>query len=111
MNSMNRNLLRLQSFEFSGEKINSEAAMLQKIERLRTRLSVQILREYDHRKEHFGGSSFVPIKEGVCLGCCVSVSQRTQRESEEHPVECEHCGRLVYNVSIVPRRHLEICAA
>lgn len=111
MNTTTRNVLKLQSNEFSVRSVAPNSKLARKLERLRACLSVQTLREYDHRKDHFGATSVVPIKEGICLGCCVSLSQRTLRLAYGRLTECEHCGRLVYNSARREKVHLEVCAA
>ena len=115
MQTATKALLSLQDCEFreETEKDRSQArrCLHATIHRLRSRLSVQILREYDHRKEHFGASSVVPVKGEMCSGCHVKLSQRTVRLSHYGLTECEHCGRLVYNPARKRRIRLEVCAA
>ena len=115
MNATTRTLLRLQSCEFRGnghvlrgkEKHEMGAA----VHRLRSRLSVQVLHEYDYRKRRFGKESVVPVEDSICSGCHIILSQQTLRLSYGRLIECEHCGRLVYNPGRRRRMHLEVCAA
>lgn len=115
INSSTRALLSLQSYEFTPEgraqreKRNGKASA--KIRKLRSYLPIQILREYDHRKHHFGAGSVVPVENGICSGCRVVLSQQTLRISYHSLIECEHCGRLVYNKARPRRVCFEVCAA
>ena len=115
MQAATKALLSLQDCEFqeeTGKGRSRETRDLRTaIRRLRSRLSVQILHEYDHRKEHFGASSVVPVVGEMCSGCHVKLSQRTVRLSHYGLTECEHCGRLVYNPARQRRIRLEVCAA
>ena len=115
LNAKVKALLKLQAEEFSAENqevSNQEREKLEeKLEKLRSGVSAQLLKEYDLRKQKYEGDSVVPRRSGVCSGCCISVSLRTLRLAEGRMTECEHCGRLVFN----PTRHkplrVEVCAA
>jgi predicted nucleic acid-binding Zn-ribbon protein len=115
MNTATRTLLSLQSCEFSPDGTaqagNKPHKLSDEIQKLRRRLSIQILHEYDLRKQHFGGESVVAVEHGLCTGCHVRVSQRTTRLAQERLTECEHCGRLLFSNARRKRIHLEICAA
>ena len=117
MNATTKTLLSLQSLEFppSTEERGSEQTgngKAQKaIQRLRGRLSTQILHEYDFRKDHFAGQAVVPVEEDCCSGCRVVLSRRTLRLAQGRLTECEHCGRLVYNMMRHRRLRLEFYAA
>ena len=115
MNTTTKALLSLQSYEFRTEgkaqraKVDSKAVAT--IMRLRAKLPMQVLHEYDYRKHHFGAYSVVPVENGICSGCQIMLSQRTLRASYHRLTECEHCGRLVYNSARPRRVRLEVCAA
>jgi predicted nucleic acid-binding Zn-ribbon protein len=115
MQTATKALLSLQDCEFQEETGRSRSRATRDlrttIQRLRSRLSVQILREYDLRKEHFGAFSVVPVIGEMCSGCHINLSQRTVRLSHYGLTECEHCGRLVYNLGRQRRIRLEVCAA
>lgn len=115
MNTATRTLLSLQSCEFSpaGTALvgSTPDKLTDEIQKLRRRLSVQLLHEYDLRKQHFGADSVVPVEHGLCTGCHVRVSQRTSRLAQDHLTECEHCGRLLFSNTRHKRIHIEICAA
>ncbi|HPS03069.1 MAG TPA: hypothetical protein PLA90_16130 [Candidatus Sumerlaeota bacterium] len=115
MNTATRTLLSLQSCEFSPagtvQAGNNPENLTDEIQKLRRRLSIQLLHEYDLRKQHFGADSVVPVEHGLCTGCHVRVSQRTTRLAQDRLTECEHCGRLLFNNTRHKRIHLEICAA
>ena len=115
MNTSTKHLLSLQACEFSPEIGRSadtaDTRIMARIRKLRGRLSVQVLRQYDHRKVHFGPTSLVPVEDGICSGCRIYLSRRTLRTAFYRPVECEHCGRLVYNSERRRKMRLEICAA
>lgn len=115
MNSFTKALLSLQSFEFppngKAQRVRNSRKAVSTVLRLRSHLPVQILREYDYRKHHFGANCVVPVENEICSGCRVVLSQRTLRTSYHRLTECEHCGRLVYNRSRPRRIRLEVCAA
>ena len=115
MNRTAKNLLSLQSFEFDLESSRKSSPVREKklsvIRKLRSRLSMQILHEYDYRKRRFGPESVVALEDGICTGCRVLVSQQTCQLSHYRPTECEHCGRLLYNASRRKRIHFQVCAA
>jgi predicted nucleic acid-binding Zn-ribbon protein len=70
-----------------------------------------VLEQYDFRKKRYGSKSVVPVKDGACSGCHVALSTHTQEIAKDHVVECEHCGRLLYNAERRKRLKLEIVAA
>ncbi|MFP4379823.1 MAG: hypothetical protein ACLFUS_04895 [Candidatus Sumerlaeia bacterium] len=111
MNSKAKKLLSLQSLEFDEDKKNGNNSREKTIEKLRSAVSAQTLHNYDIKKKRYGSNSVVAIENGHCSGCNVSLSLKTVRESNSHVVECEHCGRLLYN----PKRHkrlvIEVAAA
>lgn len=115
MNTATRTLLSLQSCEFSPDGTaqagRNQKNLTEEIQKLRRRLSIQILHEYDLRKSHFRSDSVVAVEHGLCTGCHVRVSQRTTRLAQDRLAECEHCGRLLFNNTKHKRFHLEICAA
>jgi predicted nucleic acid-binding Zn-ribbon protein len=118
MNATTKTLLSLQALEFPprpeerrGHSEAGDGRALRAIQRLRGRLSAQLLHEYDYRKLHFGAHSVVPVDEGCCSGCRVVLSRRTLRLAQGRLTECEHCGRLVYNLMRHRRLRLEFCAA
>ena len=80
----------------------------QAIRRLRARVSAQVLKEYDIRKRRYGASSVVAIEGDICTGCQVHLSLKTQRQARYRVIECEHCGRLIYNPSRCQRLCIEI---
>ena len=115
LNAKFKALLKLQAVEFS--QSNQDASkqerekIEEKLEKLRSKISAQLLKEYDLRKQKFKGDCVVPLRSGVCSGCCISVSQRTLRLAEGRMTECEHCGRLVFNPARHKPLHVEVCAA
>ncbi len=115
MNTATRTLLSLQSCEFSPDGMaqagRNPKDLTSEIQKLRRRLSIQLLHEYDLRKQHFGSDSVVAVEHGLCTGCHVRVSQRTTRLAQDRLTECEHCGRLLFSTERRKRIHLEICAA
>ena len=118
MNITTKTLLSLQALEFQpgseerrGDNGTAKGRAHKAIQRLRGRLSMQILHEYDYRKTHFGDMSVVPVEAECCSGCHVVLSRRTLRLAQGCLTECEHCGRLVYSLMRHRRLRLEICAA
>ena len=114
-NTNARSLLNLQTLEFTNEqaveKQERTNVFIESIRRLRSSLSIQVLEQYDFRKQRYGSNSVVAVKDGACSGCHVELSVRTQSIAKEHVVECEHCGRLLYNPERRKRVKLEIVAA
>lgn len=100
-NAMTKALLDLQSLEFPAAGRNLEGVnrlrVNETIQRLRSRVSSDLLHEYDSRKRRYEGTSIVQIANERCTGCQVKVSLRTRRDAEDHLTECEHCGRLIYD--------------
>ena len=118
MNTTTKTLLSLQALEFQpgseerrGENGTVKGRAHKAIQRLRGRLSMQILHEYDYRKAHFGAQSVVPVEADCCSGCQVVLSRRTLRLAQGRLTECEHCGRLVYSIMRHRRLRMEFCAA
>lgn len=115
MNTNTKALLNLQSLEFNEAERQKEESVTQifieSIKRLRSALSIQVLEKYDFRKQRYGSNSVVPVKDGACSGCHVELSSRTIRIAQNHIVECEHCGRLLYNPERRRRVKMEIVAA
>lgn len=114
MNAKTKALVNLQELEFSpvtqGEP-SQEDPVSRSIEKLRSSLSIQVLREYDFRKQRYGAHCVVPLQNGMCTGCNVMLSLRTQRLARYHVIECEHCGRLLYNPERRRKLCIEVCAA
>jgi predicted nucleic acid-binding Zn-ribbon protein len=114
-NTSAKTLLNLQSLEFTSEpaveKQERANVFIESIHRLRSSLSIQVLEQYDFRKQRYGSNSVVPVKDGACSGCHVALSTHTQDIAKDHVVECEHCGRLLYNPERRRRVKLEIVAA
>jgi predicted nucleic acid-binding Zn-ribbon protein len=114
MNMKTRNLLNLQSLEFTPEEVSKRKVregLFKTIRRLRSGLSMQVLREYDFRKKRYGSRCVVPVRDGICTGCQVTLSLRTRRMAKCRITECEHCGRLLYNPERRRPLRLEVCAA
>ena len=119
MNTTTKTLLSLQTLEFqpgfeerrSSDSGTGNGKAHKAIQRLRGRLSMQILHEYDYRKVRFGAQSVVPVETECCSGCQVVLSRRTLRLAQGRLTECEHCGRLVYSLMRYHRLRLEFCAA
>jgi hypothetical protein len=115
LNAKFKALLKLQAVEFSqsnqGASKQEREKIEEKVEKLRSKITAQLLKEYDLRKQKFKGDCAVPLRSGVCSGCCISVSQRTLRLAEGRMTECEHCGRLVFNPARHKPLHVEVCAA
>ena len=104
MNKTTRTLLNLQALEFEPPRAtpvdpDTPPIFWPAIQRLRSRVTAQVLREYDTRKRRFGAQSIVPIRKDSCTGCQVRLSVKTQRLARERVTECEHCARLIYNPS------------
>jgi len=112
LNAMTRALLNLQTLEFEPRppirRTRTARAGVPRIQRLRSRVSAQVLREYDSRKRRYGARSLVPIRKDSCTGCQVRLSLRTRRRALERVTECEHCARLLYNPSRRRRLVMEI---
>ena len=103
MNTTTRTLLNLQALEFEPPRQSpadpEPGIFWPAIQRLRSRVTTQVLREYDTRKRRYGAHSLVPIHEDSCTGCQVRLSVKTRRLALERVTECEHCARLLYNPS------------
>ncbi|MBN1868357.1 hypothetical protein JW916_13810 [Candidatus Sumerlaeota bacterium] len=112
MNATTQALLDLQVLEFAKETRNRIRRRRERacraVARLRRRIPIQVLREYDTRKRRFGSNSLVPVEGDICSGCRVALSRRTLHDSSVRPTECEHCARLLYNPTRRRRLRLEI---
>ena len=113
VHSRTKALLNLQTLEFSQDRQRRNGMSgrrIASIKRLRADLSIQVLREYDFRKQRYGSRCVVPIERGICTGCQVTPSLQTNRAAQYQIVECEHCGRLLYNPERHRRLKIEVCA-
>ena len=108
MNSTTKALLDLQTLEFPKEarkRIRTRRSRgFREIVRLRRRIPIQVLKEYDSRKRRYGAHSLVAVDGEICSGCQVALSRRTIHDSSLKLAECEHCARLLYN----PTRHKKL---
>jgi predicted nucleic acid-binding Zn-ribbon protein len=114
MNFKTKTLLNLQSLEFTPEEVPKNKVherLFRTIRRLRSGLSMQVLREYDFRKKRYGSRCVVPVRNGICTGCQIALSVRTRRMAKFRIMECEHCGRLLYNSERCRPLRLEVRAA
>jgi uncharacterized protein len=57
-----------------------------------------LLRRYERILEHKGGIAIVPVKNTVCGGCFMNVTQQkvNQMKMRKEIVECEMCSRILY---------------
>jgi predicted nucleic acid-binding Zn-ribbon protein len=65
------------------------------IRALRKQTSEDILARYDRLARH--GLAVVEVKNGLCLGCCMSipVGDVNRMRSSKAEASCPHCGRFV----------------
>lgn len=96
MNSRAQALVDLQSLEFSGKQPKGKSG---RMEKLRGGAGRTLLAKYEIRKKNFGSRSIVPIHGNCCSGCWIMQSQQTRLRAHDQVLECDHCGRLLYNPS------------
>ena len=103
-------LVDLQQMEFAAkkEKQQSVSNRTEAVERLRTRIGSQLLRQYETKKRRYGGQSIVPVRGNLCSGCHISLSLGTRRRAYSEVTECDHCARLIYNPARKRRLKIEI---
>lgn len=78
-------------------------AKLSKMKKVRQAISkdleMQILRRYEKLKGNKGETkAVVPVNNGVCQGCFISISTATLAELQRcnSLLTCDHCGRFIY---------------
>ena len=94
MNSNTQVLVDLQSLEFSSKEPKSKR---RRMETLRKSVGHTLLGKYEARKKLYGGRSIVPIHGKCCSGCHVAQSQQARSRAYDQILECEYCGRLLYD--------------
>ena len=95
-------LVKLQGLEITLNEariLHGEGAELQELEAqikaLRKQTSEDALARYDRLARH--GLAVVEVKNGLCLGCCMSipVGDVNRMRSSKAEAYCPNCGRFV----------------
>lgn len=94
MNSRAQALVNLHLLEYSGKELTSKAG---RIRALRIDAGHTLLAKYETRKKYYGAGSVVPLHGNCCSGCWVAQSQQTRLRAHDQVLECDHCGRLLYD--------------
>jgi len=57
-----------------------------------------ILSRYNFIKERLNQPVVVPVRDGICLGCCISITPQVYVELQkgEQILNCPNCQRLIY---------------
>lgn len=103
MDSKTKTLVDLQSLEFSGNEPKNKTRQM---ETLRKNADHSLLAKYEIRKRQYGGRSIVPMRGNCCSGCWLQQSQQTRSRAHSQVLECDHCGRLLFDPT--KRKHLKI---
>ena len=65
-------------------------------------LEIRILNRYERLRGNKGETkAVVPVINGVCQGCFISVSTATSAELQRcnSLLSCDHCGRFIYHLA------------
>jgi len=94
MDELIRNLLKLQTLEFSGSRDEGTAAQ---VAELRSKIPPQVLGHYDRFLVR-GKKALVPVSHQVCTGCHMRLPLAVimaLRHGEDIQL-CDSCGRYLY---------------
>lgn len=90
-------LEELEEEHFNIDPAEAVASLEERIEGLEGELEPGIRRRYDRVRRSFD-RVVVPVVNGVCYGCFVSIATAVAREQDPNEAvrSCETCGRFIY---------------
>ena len=88
-------LYRMESGEHDAE------ATPAKIEKLRAAIEPAVLAQYDAARVRHGLQALVPVRSQGCGACHMSLSSLKKATVQLSIIECEYCGRLIYDSELI----------
>lgn len=93
-------LEELEQEHFNIDPAEAVASLEERIEELEGQLDPRVRGRYDRVKRSFD-RVVVPVVNGVCYGCFVSIATAVVRDQDPNEAvrSCETCGRFIYILS------------